>query len=138
MQSISDQKCATATVLKNTNETINVNAFLKHKSYTNAFKGLQSVSTEVLACLTTLETIFVDNYKEYLTKRNILAQYLRLTSSVAFPHTRCHPGVKDFFMKSFFQLRLQHHCRLMTRHLKHGGVKMQKETRKFPLSLYFC
>lgn len=115
----------------NNNESKNVNVFLKHKNYKNAFRGLQTISNEVLACLTTLEAIFMDYQRDYLRKSRILSKYLFLTTFVAFPQCTCHPQVKEFFFRSFFRLRLQHQCRLMTRRMRQNGMKMQTKGRTF-------
>lgn len=109
--------------LKQDNQHRNLNVFIKNKNYKNSPKGLQTISPGVLTSLITLETIFMDCINECLPRPNVLVTYLQLTTSVAFPLSTCHPEVRDFFFKTFFQIRIRHQCRLITRRLKQNAAK---------------
>jgi hypothetical protein len=105
------------------------NAFFKHKEYKFKTHGLQRPSNVLVNAMSTMETIFLNQYLSFFSQTSILKRFMHASRSVYFPAPPCHPHLREFFFVSFFKIRIFHQCKLLTLSVRDNKYKTAKKAK---------
>jgi hypothetical protein len=84
-------------------------------------------SAAVVESLKQLEDLFVASSNDILCVRGIVAELMSRARHVKFPYAEpCHPNMREYFFRTFFVIRVIHHCKLHTRVLKNSKLCQKK------------